>query len=557
MAFGAVAPATAQEPAGAYLAGRAATYDSDFAAAANYYTQALVRDPQNAVLMESVVFAQMALGELKRAHPVAQRMWDDGINSQIANMVMVGGFTQTQDYQALLDRDPERHGIGPLVDGLVTAWAHLGAGNVTQAMAEFDRVAEDEGLRLFAQYHRALALASVGDYEASEAMFAADDGRLSKITRRAVLARVQVLSQLDRNDQAMTFLTDAFGTQLDPALTVIYSRLTDGETLPFIQAASVTDGIAEVFYTVASALSGEAADDYVLVYARMASVLSPDHIDSVLLSADLLEKLGRYDLSVATYKLVQPGHPDYHAAEMGRAEALRRAAKPDAAIEVLEQLTREFPNQANVYSSLGDLLRQQEDYSRAVTAYDTALSILDQENASSWFILYARGISHERLQNWDQAEADFRAALALNPDRPEVLNYLGYSLVEKQIKLDEALGMIERAVAARPDSGYIRDSLGWVLYRLGRYDEASAHMEQAVALMPVDPVVNDHLGDVFWAVGRYLEAEFQWKRALSFVDPEDTDSEADPDRIRRKLEIGLDQVLSEEGAEPLKMANEG
>ena len=388
-------------------------------------------------------------------------------------------------------------------------------------------------------------------------MFAADDGRLSKITRRAVLARVQVLSQLDRNDQAMTFLTDAFGTQLDPALTVIYSRLTDGETLPFTQAASVTDGIAEVFYTVASALSGEAADDYVLVYARMASVLSPDHIDSVLLSADLLEKLGRYDLSVATYKLVQPGHPDYHAAEMGRAEALRRAAKPDAAIEVLEQLTREFPNQANVYSSLGDLLRQQEDYSRAVTAYDTALSILDQENASSWFILYARGISHERLQNWDQAEADFRAALALNPDRPEVLNYLGYSLVEKQIKLDEALGMIERAVAARPDSGYIRDSLGWVLYRLGRYDEASAHMEQAVALMPVDPVVNDHLGDVFWAVGRYLEAEFQWKRALSFVDPEDTDSEADPDRIRRKLEIGLDQVLSEEGAEPLKMANEG
>ena len=112
MAFGAVAPATAQEPAGAYLAGRAATYDSDFAAAANYYTQALVRDPQNAVLMESVVFAQMALGELKRAHPVAQRMWDDGINSQIANMVMVGGFTQTQDNQALLDRDPERHGIG-------------------------------------------------------------------------------------------------------------------------------------------------------------------------------------------------------------------------------------------------------------------------------------------------------------------------------------------------------------------------------------------------------------------------------------------------------------
>ena len=138
-----------------------------------------------------------------------------------------------------------------------------------------------------------------------------------------------------------------------------------------------------------------------------------------------------------------------------------------------------------------------------------------------------------------------------------MLNYLGYSLVEKQIKLDEALSMIERAVDARPDAGYIVDSLGWVLYRLGRYEDAVGHMETAVELMPVDPVVNDHLGDVYWAVGRAREAEFQWKRALSFIDPEDTDGEADPERIRRKLEIGLDAVLLEEGAEPLKVANDG
>jgi len=157
---------------------------------------------------------------------------------------------------------------------------------------------------------------------------------------------------------------------------------------------------------------------------------------------------------------------------------------------------------------------------------------------------------------WDKAETDFRAALDLNPDQPQVLNYLGYSLVEKQDKLDEALDMIKRAVAARPDSGYIVDSLGWVLYRLGRYDEAVGHMENAVELMPVDAVVNDHLGDVFWAVGRKREAEFQGKRALSFVDPDDASAEADPERIRRKLEVGLDKVLAEEGAPPLAFAND-
>ena len=153
------------------------------------------------------------------------------------------------------------------------------------------------------------------------------------------------------------------------------------------------------------------------------------------------------------------------------------------------------------------------------------------------------------------SESDFRKALELRPEQPQVLNYLGYSFLEMQTNMDEALDLIERAVALRPDSGYIVDSLGWGLYRLGRYEEAVGHMERAVELMPVDPVVNDHLGDVYWAVGREREAEFQWRRALSFID-EDGSSDADPDRVRRKLEIGLDAVLEEEGAPPLEVAND-
>ena len=120
------------------------------------------------------------------------------------------------------------------------------------------------------------------------------------------------------------------------------------------------------------------------------------------------------------------------------------------------------------------------------------------------------------------------------------------------MKLDEALEMIERAVEARPNDGYITDSLGWVLYRLGRYEESVSHMERAAELTPVDPIVNDHLGDVYWAVGRRREAEFQWNRAMSF-DPEEEDGE----RIRRKLAVGLDLVLEEEGAEPISVANDG
>ncbi len=546
----------AQQTAGAYLAARQASFQNDFATAARYFGQALLRDPSNPGLMEDAVLARLLTGDVARALPIAQRMEDEGLRSQAAHMVVIADHAATGDFDAILSRDMDAQGIGPLVDGLVVAWAHVGAGDTAAAMAAFDAVAEQQGLKGFALYHKAMALAHIGDFEAAHAIFAASDAGAMVRTRRGAMALAEVLSQLDRNAEAATSLRDAFGPGMDPELRTMLEALDAGQTLPFTHVTSPRDGLAEVFYSLAGALRGEAGADYTLLYGRLARFLRPDHVDALLLNAELLEELRQFDLAIAVYKEVPATSPAFHAAELGRAAALREADKPDAAIEVLEQLSRSYGDLPVVHSTLGDLLRQQDQFEEAVKSYDTALELTEDGARSEWFLLYARAIAHERLDMWDSAEADFRAALALNPGQPQVLNYLGYSMVEKQINLDEALDMIQRAVAASPDSGYIVDSLGWVLYRLGRYDEAVVHMERAVELMPVDPVVNDHLGDVLWAVGRAREAEFQWKRALSFVDAEDNDGEADPARIRRKLEVGLDAVLAEEGADPLKVAND-
>ncbi|MDK3016972.1 tetratricopeptide repeat protein [Pseudodonghicola sp. IC7] len=541
--------------AGAYLAGRHALFASDYESSASYFARALMNDPDNGALMESLVLSQLALGNVAAAVPVARKMEAAGLRSQGTRITLAVDHIMKEDYQPLVDAVADRSGIGPLIDGLLAGWANMGLGSVSKALERFDEVADEKGLRSFALYHKALALALVGDFEGAEAIYSDEHAGLLGLSRRAVIARAQILSQLGRDAEALEMMTDAFGTSFDPGLTALADRLAAGETVPFDHITSVRDGMAEVFFAVASALRGEASDDFALIYARVASDLRPDHIDALLLSADLLDQLGQYDLAVATYKQVPADSPDYHAAELGRADALRSAGKTDAAIEVLERLAKDYPGLPVVHTSLGDLLRQQEDYAGAVAAYDKALEYTEEGAPGEWFLLYARGIAHERLKQWDAAETDLRHALQLNPDQPQVLNYLGYSLVERKVKLDEALGMIERAVAAQPDSGYIVDSLGWVLFRLGRYQEAVGHMEHAVELMAVDPVVNDHLGDVYWAVGRKREAEFQWKRALSFIKPDETDGEADPDRIRRKLDVGLDQVLAEEGAPPLSAAD--
>ncbi|MBO9445638.1 tetratricopeptide repeat protein [Ruegeria sp. R14_0] len=548
-------PALSDTGSGSYLAGRQAIYQSDYISAEKYYAQALRADPENGKLLENVVVARLALGEVARALAVARSIEELGLPSQAAKMVIMANLIADDNLEELQARDPETQGVGPLVDGLVLAWAHVAQGSMTSAMDKFDEVSTQEGLRDFAMFHKALALASIGDFEGAEEVFSANNGAVSRFSRRAALARTEVLSQLDRNEDAIQYLDEVFAAGSDPSIEGYVARLEDGETLPFTHVQSAQDGMAEVFFSVGAALSSEASQDYVLLYARIAAFLRPDHVDAILLSAELLDALEQYDLAVEAYRMVPPTSSDYHAAELGRAEVLGRSGKTDAAAEVLQNLAAQSPDLPSVHVALADLQRRQEDYADAVRTYDTAIQLTEQGISGNWFLYYARGISHERLKNWESAESDFRKALELNPDQPQVLNYLGYSLVERKEKLDEALDMIERAVAARPDSGYIVDSLGWVLFRLGRYDEAVGHMERAVELMPVDPVVNDHLGDVYWAVGRAREAEFQWKRALSFIDPEDTDGEADPDRIRRKLEIGLDAVLAEEGAEPLKVAN--
>lgn len=546
-------PAFADGLAGPYLAARQASYGSDYAAAARYFSEALTKDPSNPALQENAVLAYLSLGQVDKAMPIARKMVADGNRSQIAEMALTTGLVEDGNFAELITRI-DNGGVGPLVDGLMKAWAEIGRGAMSDALAGFDAVSEEPGLGAFAAYHKALALASVGDFEGAETIFSGGSMSGVQMTRRGVMSHIEILSQLERNDDAIARLDETFGADLDPALRDVKTRLEAGEVLPFTHVRGAKDGIAEVYFSIANALQNEANADFTLLYARLAEFLRPDHTEALLLTAELLETLGRYELASEAYQRVPADDPSFHAAEMGRAGALREAGRIEAAQEVLESLARSHADVPFVHTALGDLLRQERDFEGAIAAYDQAIALYPAPERRQWFLFYARGICHERLDQWQAAEADFRKALELNPDQPQVLNYLGYSLVEKQTKLDEALGMIERAVAARPDSGYIVDSLGWVLFRLGRYEESVVHMERASELMPVDPVVTDHLGDVYWAVGRKLEAQFQWRRALSFVDDE-TAEEAKPDRIRRKLEVGLDAVLEEEGSEPLAQVN--
>ncbi len=536
--------------AGAYLAARSADQNADYVSVVEYGTRALAADPENTGLMEGLIIAQIGLGRIGDAVPVARRL--DGLTeaNQVAELVLLADAMQREDWDGVVAQIEGGASVGGFLDQMIEAWALIGAGQMSRALALFDDLASDSGTRQAALIQKALALALVGDHEGSAQIFSGEEEVLN-LNRAGIVAYAQVLSQLERNPDAVSLLETAFPDTNDAELITLRDELAAGKPIAFNAVAGPREGLGHLFYEVADSLAGETDPGLVLIYARIAEYLEPTTIGATLIAASVLEEMDNHALAADAYATVPADHQAYPQAQLGRATALRRMNQVEEVIAVLSDLVAERPELALAHAALGDTYRFEQRFAEAQPHYDAAIALYDEDRPAQWSVYFARGITFERAGRWDEAERDFRKALELFPDQPSVLNYLGYSYVERRENLDEALDMIQRAVAERPYDGYIRDSLGWVYYRLGRYQEAVEEMERAVELMPIDPVLNDHLGDTYWSVGRVREAQFQWKRALSFVSDETNLEELKPDRIRRKLEVGLDVVLEEEGGEPL------
>ena len=133
-------------------------------------------------------------------------------------------------------------------------------------------------------------------------------------------------------------------------------------------------------------------------------------------------------------------------------------------------------------------------------------------------ILYRRGSSYERVGNYEKADKDLLYSLKINPDDAYVLNYLAYSWLERDYKINEAIEMLEKAYSFKNNDPYIIDSIGWAYYLTDNYSKAEKFLKRAVELMPDDPIVNDHYGDILWKLNRKIQARYFWANVLKMDD---------------------------------------
>jgi len=503
-------------PPGNYLAGRQALKRNDFYQASKYLDIALQNSPNNTFLINRAFISKLAMGDVQGAHRLVTSLERSDVpNSIIKILIIVEAIKRNslKDAQETIELIPEE-GLNRFLKALLKSWVLMGLGDGDGAIDALNTLKKHPELRPLYEVQVAFLLDILGKIDAAGRHY-----RLAeKLSRQPSLRIIQGLGRyLDRTgkiEKAKNLYTKYLKD--NPNSVVFQRALSRRKTKekPPLLVANFKEGAAEALFNVAGMIAGGRSNRLALIYAHLATYLRSDLDVGHMLIARLLEAMARYDDAINTYRKVSEGSPFNRDARLRIADNFQSLGRDDEAIVLLKRLAVEKIGDVTPLISLGDLFRANKNFGEAISAYNSALTLLENEKKQHWVIHYSRGIALERSRQWDLAERDLQKALKLNPDQPYVLNYLGYSWADQGKNLFRARRMIERAVELRPNDGYIVDSLGWLLYRLKNYKSAVSHLERAAELRPQDPTINDHLGDAYWQMGRFSEARFQWKRAL-------------------------------------------
>lgn len=525
---------------GRYLAAIVANRAQDSERASQYFRDVIALDPETPELTHSAFISLLSNGEIGDAAQLGRILakrdnpgWFPGATLGVMAL-KERAYKQAQKYLAEGQQGDQ---VTRLVSGILNAWSQHADKETDEAIQSLADLEGPAWYDLFRGYHNALMLHHAGRNEEARGEIEKAleiDGR--SVPMAATYARI--LSRLGDNEAALDHLRPLYrqapGNRI---LGYLVGELESGRSLkPAISSAQ--SGAAEALYGIGTLLAREGGAEAGSVMLRLALYLDESHDLAIMAMADQLESARRYDQANALYTQLDGGSVLKPAADIRIALNLERLERADEAIAILQELVKTEKGNLSAINTLGNLLRSKERYDEAAEIYSKGIQSIAKLEPGHWSIYYTRGIAYERSKDWPKAEADFRKALKLSPDQPLVLNYLGYSWVDRGENYDEALGMIKKAVEQRPQDGYIVDSLGWVYYKLGRFDEAIPHLERAVALKPADAIINDHLGDAYWRVGRKREAMFQWMHARD-LKPEE---EGALEMVLLKIKLGLDKA---------------
>lgn len=537
-----LSPVAARTPSQVYVAGEFAQSQGDFAAAARYFGAALQSDPADVLLKRRVFDLSLQSGDTDRAVLLARDLVKDAPNdSQLlltlaVESIRLGNWNQANTYLGSLSNA----GLDGILGPVLKSWVAVGRGKQSEADEILAILDKTPSYRPFAAEQRAWIALATGKWADASAAFSSLLGESG--TSGSVRARIAGACAAQRAGNlalATKILNGDADDQAHPWLIQARQTVASGQQL-VVPVTTAQAGIAEMLRRVSLDLSREENAGSAPGYAWLSSRLAPGTPETLLTLVDVLSATKQGETALNLIKAMPTDDVSNQVRTYALARTLTALNRDKEVVTLLEGATAKWPDRVDLWTSLGDARRNMESYEAASVAYTKAIDLVGKPKEANWGLFFVRGISFERMKQWQKAEADMQQALALKPNQPSVLNYLGYSWLEQKRNLPEATKMIEQALEQRPSDGAIIDSLGWAYFLNGNVPKAVERLEEALAAVPNDPTVNEHLGDAYWAVGRMIEARHRWQAALDAEPSEAIQRQ----RLNNKIESGTPEGVS-------------
>ena len=283
------------------------------------------------------------------------------------------------------------------------------------------------------------------------------------------------------------------------------------------------DIISEFFFLVSNLYSSQENYEKSNFYLNISHYLNPKFKFNLSLLAENYYSNQNYSKTLKILESFDKNDEFYHWFKLKKkAQIISKKNNKDKSLEFINLNFKKIKNPTiKIIFDIANFNKNAKKYKEAIKYYDQIISKIDVNSQLYAEILYRRGGSYERLRDYVNSDKDLLKSLEVNPDDAYVLNYLAYSWLEREYKIETSLQMLEKAYAKRSNDPYIIDSIGWAYYLVNDYIKAESFLKRAVELMPEDPIVNDHYGDILWKLDRKIQARYFWKNVLDFKETED------------------------------------
>ena len=283
------------------------------------------------------------------------------------------------------------------------------------------------------------------------------------------------------------------------------------------------DLLSEFFFLISNLYSSQNIIETSNFYLSVSNYLNPKFYFNLSLLAENYYDNDNFDISREILEKFSSEDEIYFWYKIKKiAQIISEEENDDKSLKYIEDNISDLKQKSpKILFDLANIYKNFENYKIAIDYYTQVLNQIDKNSNMYADVLYRRGGTYERLKNYSKADKDLLMSLKIRPDHAYTLNYLSYSWLERNIKIEQAMKMLMRAYELRENDPYITDSVGWGYYLIGDFINAEKYLRKAVELMPDDPIVNDHYGDVLWQLDRKLQAKYFWEHVLELEDTEE------------------------------------